>query len=334
MNKTLIVVLVCLGLTGLWQRVDDYKGRHPDNDELYELQQIQKDMRWTRWLGRTEGYGDHTSFPGEFLFYWPLLKTFHVERVKMTSLPDMKWEVSGVGIGWFYRLAVFKGVVCLLGLVLMGVLCYGMGWAGVVGFCIYCFNPHLVYHAFDMRPYSVLPILALLNFWLCHRRGFERTHFIVVVLTCMYHAYGPMIAFLPLFFCPGRSVKWWTCIFVGLAVWGYYASFSSFGMTANNVQAVVSPYKYFKPSLDSYLTSFVGNGWLYAVTVPLVALGMLKRRVNWAFLACMIVLPLCLIGMVDIKTSYWIHPRQWVWVVPFFSVWVSRVINDYIAKEH
>lgn len=333
MNKKLICVLVVLAVLGFWYRVDSYKTHHPDNDEFYELQQISNDMNFKRVFSGRGGYGDHTSFPGEFILYWPVLKILDVGRVELKSLGNMGWEVRGVGADWFWKASVLKGVLCVLGLFLMGFFCYRFGWCGVFGMALYSFNPHLVYHAFEMRPYSVLPVLALMSVYLARCR-FTWFHLLFIFFCCIYHAYGPLIVFLPIiFYQSSRRIEFWLGCILALLVWGYYASYNMFGWSPNGVQAVVSSFEYFKPSGLAYMQSFLGSGLSYVGLLPLIFLCFLSDRVDLYFLILMIILPVMLICLVDLKTSYWIHPRQWIWVMPWFGLWVSDMLYQYYKKE-
>ena len=322
-NYPIVICILCAGLCGLWLRIDGFNKLHPDNDELYELQELKRDLSWRRVLDRKQVYGDHTSFPGEYLLYKTVFSvdflTGDISEIKLESLGNMRWSIIGAGKNFFWKVAFLKILLCVTGLVLMGVLCYKFGWAGLVGFCVYVFNPHLIYHAFDMRPYSVLPILAILSYMSAKDGWKPLLCNVLCLLCCLYHAYGLLIFILPCIY-----YKRWSWFFtVGIVVWCYYASFNMFGWSPNVHQAIVSPFQYFKPSGLAYVQSFLGSGLLYTGLVPLIFLYVLHWRVNWPFLTVMVVLPLVLIALVDLKTSYWIHPRQWVWVMPWFGLWVG-----------
>ena len=330
MNRPLILTLSLITAFGLYARFNDYK-RHPDNDGLNELRNLTSDLRWGRVLSNKENYGDHTSFPGEFLVYRHFLGFKDWSTVKI-YIEEMK--VEGMTFSDFHRLAVSKRVICLVGMGLMAFLSYQLGWYGLIAMWLYCFNPHLIYHAFDMRPYSVLPTLALLNWWLASRKDGDGWHLTVVFLTCIYHAYGVLIALLPLMYWQSlrRPCFWFGCILSFMA-WAYYASYNIFGWSPNAHQAIVDTFEYFPK--DGFMLNMVRNltgGLAFYILTPLVFLACIMGRVNWRLLVLMVVVPIALICLVDIKTSYWIHPRQWVWVVPFWGMFCAGCLRRLIDE--
>ncbi|MEK7111736.1 MAG: hypothetical protein AAB875_00250, partial [Patescibacteria group bacterium] len=66
---------------------------------------------------------------------------------------------------------------------------------------------------------------------------------------------------------------------------------------------------------------------VFYALVPLLALAMIKGLIDWKFLAWLVIVPIALICLVDIKTHYWIHARQYIWVIPFFAIFCGKIVD-------
>jgi hypothetical protein len=332
------VIFLCI-LLGLWLRFDCYRTVHPDNDELYELRNLKADVRLSRVLDRKEHYGDHTSFPGEMLIYYPVMSRMNWKGVVL-EIENMK--VTGMTIGDFWKLASVKIFVTVVGMVVLGwMLCrVKFGW---IGMFMYASHYQLVYHAFEMRPYAVLPELAILTYFLCDSYFKKQNLFKFIVLggliffTCIYHAYGILIAGLPILYCVIKYKKWsWavgTVFLISAVAWSYYASYSLFGMTPNEMQAQVNPFEYMpiKGFGENLVRQLTGGSLVFYILSPLLFLSLLKAKTDdWIFLGIFIILPIFLICSVDIKTNYWIHPRQYCWVIPWFIIFCVKKVGDIV----
>jgi len=272
---SLIIILVLIASLGMYLRVGNYVNLHPDNDELYELRNLKKDVSFSRVFRNDENYGDHTSFPGEFLSYYFLLQrdwcsvSFFIEKM----------EVTGMTLNDFYRLAYVKFIITL-----MGFLCLIWLWRsypfGILGMIMYAFHYQLIYHAFSIRPYAVLPELAIFNLlllWGCFNRGRWWLWFLYCLLfffTCIYHAYGILIAVLPLVYVciAKRKFNYGLVLLflISLCAWCHYASFNSFGIAPNSGQSVVDPFQYMpkKMFFENLFRQLSGGGLVFYALCP------------------------------------------------------------------
>lgn len=333
------IVLILVILLGCWLRYDTYNRLHPDNDGIYELEQVTKDLRLVRIFDNKTVYGDHTSYPGEFLVYWLPLKLLN----KDIKVYMQEQRVEGLTRGDIWWLASPKIIITLLGFI--GLFLYFKDNVyGIVGMMMYAFNNQLVYHAFEMRPYAVLPELAIFNFLLCHlafknSKGYWILYSLLFFFTCIYHAYGVLIAGLPFIYylfkqapCRDRCFKAFIGVVVAsLGAWAYYASFNTFGVTPNANQAVVDPFQYMpvKNFFTNMFSQLTGGGLLMTAIAPVLLIRAFKMgKSDWLFLGVLVVLPITLICLVDLKTSYWIHPRQYLWVIPFFVIFISKQLEE------
>lgn len=326
-----IWLYILIFVIGLWLRVDTFQNKHPDQDELFELVSL-KDKQLSSVFDNKAFYGDHTSFPGEFLlYYFPMKMVLHDPAIDVG-----KMTVTGMERNDFWKLAVPKIALWLLGTTIFFILSLEFGFSGLLAFAIWNFNYQLVYHAFEMRPYSVLPVLAVLNYYMCNRRSGivgDVVHVFLVFFTCIYHAYGPMIAFLPLFLNDiTRNRVFWLACLAGIGLWIFYAVYSNFGFSPNAVQSQVDPFQYMPKQFffENLLRQLTGGSLIFYATIPLLAWKLFHMNTeDWWLLGLFVILPIALICLVDIKTHYWIHPRQYIWVIPFFALFLGRIWNEW-----
>ncbi len=316
---TLIFLII---FSGLYLRYDSFKTLHPDQDELFELHSLLIVEKEGTFLKRDTFYGDHTSFPGEYLMYHWALKSMDEVKIDVG-----KMEVEGMTRNDFWKLGSVKITISVLGLLLFAWMCRN----NLIALAVFSWNFQVVYHAFEIRPYSVLPNLAIFNLFLAGKKGLWYFLSVSLILfTCTYHAYGILIAGLPLLYymIEERKIDWILCgtMFLGGLGWMYFASYNTFGITPNSVQSVVDPFQY-APKVkffENLLVNLTGGSLLFYLS-PLLLLRW--KKLDWLSLGLMIALPLLLIFAVDLKTSYWIHPRQYVWVIPFFAMWYGNELN-------
>lgn len=340
MNKCslTLVIIACLGL---WLRYDTYNTRHPDNDDLYELQRITiEELDFKRVFDNKQLYGDHTSFPGEFLLYYIPLKLLKKDiQIDMGNL-----TISGLTKKESWLLNVPKVIITVLGF-----LCLVWVWRnnvfGILGMMMYAFNFQLIYHALAFRPYGVLPELAIFNFLLCSA-CFEKgkawlwvPYSTLFFITCIYHAYGILIAGLPLLYCmiEGRHYKHpilpiMPVILVSFSCWVYYASFNTFGWTPNAAQGQVDTFQYMSKTgfFNNLFLQLTGGGLIMYALCPILLFRAFRfEQEDWLYLGILILLPLTLIFLVSIKSHAWILPRYFIWVIPFFIMFCVAEVEKW-----
>lgn len=325
--------ILAILLFGLASRFFVFQSQHPDTDELFELRHLQS-IKLSDTIKRTTFYGDHTSYPGEyFIHYIPMrILNFFNEPV------DLSYEDGKIGIGkkHFWILAIPKIIISLLSFWLFWLLIRKYTVLGILtATVIYAFNSTLIYHSFSLRPYGILPELAIINIWMSNRgsNGLKLSllHGAVIFFTCIYHAYGILIAFLPIIFFQNKrhpNIIWF--IVPAIVMWAYYASYNTFGMTPNKVQSVVDTFQFITKEnfLNGILDSLFAGSLLTLAALPFVIKGACKMDYrDGVFLMLMVIIPLTLIILIDIKTSYWIHPRQYCWIIPALAIWCGKMAD-------
>lgn len=332
--KLIVLVIFILGFSS---RIISFHTTHPNIDELFELKSLQ-DRRVVDIQSNKVFYGDHTSFPGEYILHWIPLKAMGLfGKPALIEIKGNSAKVDGIDKKGFWLLAIPKILMSLFGFWLLWLLCLRLkvGEFGIIlCFIVYSFNSLLISHACELRPYGILPELALLNLWLATRKE-SWWQVGVIIFTCIYHAYGILIAFLPLILFP-RPFKFWLKCLPALIIWGFYASYNSFGIHANSVQAVVDPFQFMKFNglLGNVFLQLFGGAILLLTVLPFIIRGfMYMTSDHLVWFSWMIFVPLVLIILVDIKTQYWIHPRQFVWIVPYLALWVGMIADQRIEYD-
>ena len=348
MKKTIYFIIILLILTyGLFLRINYHEAKGFNTDEWYQLSNMQR-AKFTDIFSRTSLYGDHTSFPGEMILHYPFMEMAGVIKSPVI-IDNANLRVDNVTKHQLATILFPKGVVTTLGVIVFMALCFReiRTWTGVfIAVIIFTFHPHLIRHGLAFRPYGILPELAIFNFFLSYivvrklNRWVNLIYYPLAFFTCIYHAYGILIAGLPFLFqwimnkTYRPSIPAILVILASIGAWCYYASFSTFGMTPNIAQSQVSPFAF--ASMDIFVDKMIGGSFgsltLYTMIAPVILFTMIKYTKDLLLLGLLVALPIALIILVDIKTHYWIVPRQWIWVLPFFCIFVGKQM-DYIRES-
>jgi len=185
-----IVIASAFTIWGMILRFKPFADRQLWIDEIIQINMTFDPLK-PLWL-RGAGVTDITSFPGDYLLTYPFVLLFG--ESKLVAIPH--------------------AIVSLLGFYLMYLLCRAyvktpIGY--LVAFVVLCFNDLLIFHAFEIRPYSVLPTLSLACLYFSkdmirHKNNTDRRpikYFSVIalfVITILFHPFGVAIAFFVLVF--------------------------------------------------------------------------------------------------------------------------------------
>lgn len=335
------LIALVMSCYGLFLRLRMLNGRDLWGDEWYQFDNMKGAFK-PFWLHQT--YGDFTSFPGEYILCYPLVRIFGMN----------KW--------W---LAVGHLLFTILGFYLLFVLCrrYMRSWIGFTGaFLIYALNFNLVYDSLEFRPYGVLAVLALASLWIAYQLkdhsqnmslGRKFSIALAGIFIINYHAYGIIIFMLPLIFVlitsgvdlirkdlsarAFRQLLPWRFLSISLTVavliWLWYASSNKFGasiVTRPNIfQYIANPSIAPISFLKGVIGNLLGNRIFYVLLIG--CLPIFPHR-QWGkqllFLGILVILPIGLILWADLKSQYWFLQRQFIWVVPFFALWVGWSLDS------
>ncbi len=227
-----------------------------------------------------------------------------------------------------------------------------------VALSLFTFNSNLIFHALELRPYAVLPALALCLYWVSSQwntvgRSWSKP---------MPYAWAALVSFTLLFHAYGL---WMCLVVVGYSVWAYnhtradrlqalkrllaptiagvfisllplwYFIRSSFGF-----QYGVDTFEFSGEGAVSVLKFVVANlgdisiryGWLLPALLIAggVALPLPGRSRRILYMICLIAIPIAILFLQDIKGSYWFLQRQFVWVMPFASLLAALSMDSIV----
>jgi len=335
-----IVIALVFSIWGMILRFKTFLNRELWMDETIQMKMSLEPLK-PLWL-REDGALDVTSFPGDYLLIYPFVKLFGTS--KWVTIPHV--------------------IVTLLGFYLLYMLCkdyFRTAFGYLVAFVLLCFNDILIFHALEIRPYSVLPTLALACFYFAkdvigRKDTNKRQDFLVIILfvvTILFHPFGVTIAFVILLFHILNQLKDESLLdvirrnakFVGIISaiailpWIYFVvgiilvpplEQEVFEYVPNPVsntplsEAHNAPaYLVFSGYLANHLMSLRG---LYFLLLGMVATLIIKHQDRLGqiiYFFTLIVFPIFCILILDIIIDYWFLPRQYVWVIPLFAFFLG-----------
>ena len=341
-----ITIATVFSIWGMILRFKTLANRELWLDEINQLSLTLEPLKplWLRDYPRK----DITSFPGDYLLTYPFVKLFGAS--KLVAIPH--------------------AIVTMLGFYLLYVICrrYFMTTIGyLVAFPLMCFHGQLIWHALEIRPYAVLPTLALACFYfgkhVIGKPDRDNTHILtkcavglLLVITILFHAFGIyIVSFVLLFHMLNhskeesfldvirRNAKFLSTIAaIVLLPWIWFtAGILSIPHKEFNVFAYIP-----NPLSDLYgfSTAIVGNLLGFRRLYFLLLFGMLaafiiphqERYPQIKFFLTLIVFPVLCILISAMITNYWFLPRQFVWVMPLFCFFLGwcwdSVIHSFSEK--
>ncbi len=333
------IVAVIFTTYGMYLRFMCLLNREFWSDELYSLQFMQGPFRpfWQRIY-----YTDLTYFPGEYIINWLFVFFFKAN----------KWGI-----------AIPHILFTLLGFYLLYLICrryFHSIFAWVATFTLVAVHRELIFHSFELRPYSVLPTLALAAFYFTEeivskRYSLSLTRKILIgftfVFTIIYHAYGVIILFFTfVYFLLRESGErtfgdifkhsyrfMFVIVIIGLSLYLWYSVGNPHvinGMGRNIFQYVPNPAVNLFAFIKCNLCNLVGKKILYLLAVFLIFPFLFPQRERLqqiGFLLILVILPLMVILYFDILVRYWFVQRQFTWVMPLFAFLIGWCIDSFIG---
>lgn len=267
-------------------------------------------------------------------------------------LSDNRWVVTSPHI-----------LATVLGFYLFYVLCQKelrFPISRLTAFALLVFNRNLIFHALEIRPYAVLPTLAL-GVYLATRAiltrpavssGAQGLYGLFVWFTLCFHFFGSVMlsAVLPfqaLILRPSESWKK-TLMRVGvplgigsliaLPIVVYYL-IPNIGMWCT----ACDPWLYCGTRAVSILSFVFGNisdlsvRFAWVLPTALVAAAFFIRDATWKkrllWLILLVIYPIAFQFYSSLKTHYWMVPRQFVWVIPFWAVLVGMSLDAILSSR-
>lgn len=332
------IITVIFTAYGMYLRFICLANREFWIDEQYSLKFMQEAFKpfWQRL-----NYSDYTYFPGEYIINWLFVFIFKAN----------KWGI-----------AIPHILFTFLGFYLLYLICkryFYSVFAWVVTFALVAVHRELIFHSFELRPYAVLPSLALAAFYfteeiVSNRYSIALARKILIgcffIFTVIFHTYGTIILFFVFIYFLLRESKkrafgdiikhcyrfMFVVIIIGLPLYLWYSVGNSSvinGIGYDTFQYIPNPLVNFFAFTKSNLCNLIGNKVLYPLAVLLIFPWILPYRERLQqidFLFVLVVLPIIFILCVDILVKYWFVQRQFIWVMPLFAFFIGWCINSFI----
>lgn len=271
---------------------------------------------------------------GDFYLIYPFFKVFSYNKWGL-AIPHIIATMLGFYILYLICKRYFKSI-----------------WAYLITFIIVCFNNTLIFHATEIRPYAVLPTLALAAFYLFQEigdlnfklKGAKRIGAVVFfVFVIWFHVYGLLMFGTSLLFVllsKFNEVDFKTCfknafyfsaivLCITMPLW-LYSVFGPHCVAANFNQPtfgyIPSPAHHPLGFLKGIFCNLIGDKRLYilflGVFVPFVFTYKEKRN-QLLLLFISILIPISLIFISDFVSKYSFIQRQFIWEMPLFAFFLG-----------
>lgn len=263
-----------------------------------------------------------------------------------------------------WGLAIPHIIITIVGFYILYLICkryFKSAWAYFITFSIVCFNATLTAHATEIRPYAVLPTLALavfylfekiadLNFQLSLPKRIAATIFFILVI--WFHVYG-IIMFLGCFlftiFSKYRE-QYFTVylkhalffiffvLFFALPLWFYSVFGPHLGVPVQVVKTfefIPNPLHDIIGFLKGIFCNLIGFNKLYlfflGIFIPFI-FSYKNRHKQLLLLFFVILLPISFIFIFDLARKYWFLQRQFIWTMPLFAFFIGWAWDSLIIR--
>ena len=345
-KKRTPLILLPIFFYGMYLRLIELAGHEITGDEHWQLNQMHGSFK-ELWDGLPKN--EFCSYlSGDYYLTYPFFKIFGYN----------KWG-----------LAIPHIISTLIGFYLLYCICrllFKTPVGSIISFLIVCFNANLIDYATRVRVYAVLPTLAMAAFLIIHNmmarneriRGVQRGLLdILLMVTILFHAYGVLIVFFPLIYLVWdhrgekdylQSLKFLVkhLLIVGVVTMPLWI-YSVFGPHLNwdPIMSHKGPATFFfipnpAENMIGFLKGVFGNlvGFKKFYVFLLGGAGLLfipysfsEKCRQIAFLLVLVFFPIGLILVSDIRNNYWFIQRQFIWVIPFFALFLGWVWDSIIV---
>ena len=311
-------------------------------DSLGQVQQMKGSFS-SMWKGlpnnELSGY-----LSGDHILIYPFFKLFG-ENIWGLAIPHIVITVVGFYLLYIICKQYFRTL-----------------WGYVITFGIVCFNETLIWYTTEIRFYAVFPTLALATLYLSEQLVNEGRYMSVkkkvgigafFVLTIWFHMSGVLILVFPLAYALLGNVRdreivnnvraaskfLFVVFLIALPLW-VYAQLTAMSTSGDIWGKIFSPqlsgantYEYIaNPFVDPILFlknvfgNLIGNKKLYFLLLGVFFpffFNYKDRLKQISFLIVLVFLPLGVIWLHDVIKSYWFIQRQFIWVMPFFALFLG-----------
>ncbi len=328
------IVAIVFTLWGLLLRFQKLADRELWTDELIQLEAT-LDPFFTL-LNPASPRSDTTGFIGDYLLTYYFVRFFGVNKLAV-AIPHI--IVTCIGFYFFYLICqkYFKTI-----------------WGFIIAYAIVCFNSQLIYYSFEIRPYAVLPTLALGCF---HSMGelLEKQSTLVSLrkrvwlsifftVTILFHVYGILIVFTTGIFhvinqFTNYSIKdilkryfkfFGLILLIAMPLWAWFSgaiihnlgTMKAFDTFAFIPSPLVDPIGFLK----GIFCNLIGYKPFYAAFLGIVLAFLIphrERNRQIGFFLVLVIFPLVCLLLADLYLGYWFLQRQFTWIMPLFAFFLG-----------
>jgi len=239
----------------------------------------------------------------------------------------------------------------------------------IISFLIFSFNATLIHHATEIRVYAVLPTLAMASFLLIYNlllygdkiRGIKIWALdILLIIIILFHVYGVLMVFFPLVYSlwdhRGKEnfkanlkflIKHFLIIGIITApIWLYSSVFGQHLTLAGVTRDVDFLYQFIPNPAENmigFLKGVFGNlvGYRLFYVFLLGGAGLLfvpysisEKIRQIVFVMVLVFFPISLIFISDVHNNYWFIQRQFIWIIPFFILFLGWLWDTMISWRY
>lgn len=335
------VSVAVISLYALYLRIMYLKGHTLWADEYHQLYQMHGSF--LDLLKSLPKYEFCTYLSGDFYLTYPFFKIFSFN----------KWG-----------LAIPHIVITIVGFYFLYLLCkqyFKTLWGFVITFLIVCFNATLIQHATEIRVYAVLPTLSLMSLYfslmVTERDGLKAIEkkvacacFFIVLI--WFHVYGIGIFAVSMIFSVLSRIRdkdfvdmskqlskfIFVILCIAMPLWllsVFGPHFKYQGLELDMFQFIPSPLIDPVGFLKGVFGNLVGSKKFYPFLIgtffPLI-FSYEKRLQQIGFFLIMILLPVTLVFLSDVRSGYWFIQRQFIWVMPLFAFFLGWTWDSLIVS--
>lgn len=332
------IVALIISTYGIYLRFACLADRKLWEDEVATIQAYGGALKpfWGR-----HHYVDLSYFPGDYIINWPFVYFFKSNKW-LICIPHVIFTFLGFYLLYLICKRYFHSIA-----------------AWIATFALVAVHRDLIFHSFELRPYAVLPTLALGVFYFTEQIVSDRyrlsmAHKVLIGLfylfTIIFHCYGAVMLFCAFsyFILCEAGKRTYKEIFkhmypfiiiiaiIGLPLFLWYALYNDVvikGFGSDLFQYIPNPLTNFFGFAKTILCCLAGNKILYFLAVSLIFPFILpypKRLQQIEFMFILVVLPVMTVFSFTMFAGYVFVQRQFIWVMPLFAFVIGWCLDSFL----
>jgi len=257
-----------------------------------------------------------------------------------------------------WLLTIPQLISTILGFYLLYLVCklhFKTIWGYLITFTVFCFNTTLIWHATEIRPYAILPTLALGVFYVSQVLtgqvvGLKKKWLLgaFLVLAIWFHLYGIVMVFLcltysfaeklhsPMFKAALKKNKVLLTVVFSIAmplwlfsIFGPHFPYPRISCEFDFIPNPIINISGFVKAIFGNLLGFKKMYFLFIGVLFPFFIPYKERFSQIGFLFITVIIPIQLIFLSDLHSGYYFVQRQFIWVMPFFAFFLGWVWDSF-----